>query len=167
MLEAIADTITLEQARAALERLEAVKSQRAAENKFASFKAYKKQMEFFAAGKTHRERLLMAANRFGKTECGAAEMSYHLTGQYPPDWPGKRFDKPVRAWARRYVRDDARRCAGQADRAAIQRVRVGPGHGPQVLHCRHRARAGHPSRDRHRERQARQRRNVGATVQVV
>jgi phage terminase large subunit-like protein len=93
------DTLTPDKARAALEKLEAVKSQRAAENKFASFKAYKKQMEFFAAGKTHRERLLMAANRFGKTECGAAEMSYHLTGQYPPDWPGKRFDKPVRAWA--------------------------------------------------------------------
>jgi hypothetical protein len=41
----------------------------------------------------------MAANRFGKTECGADEMSYHLSGQYPLDWPGKRFDKPVRAWA--------------------------------------------------------------------
>ena len=70
-----------------------------AENKLANFTAYKKQRDFFAAGKKHRERLLMAANRFGKTECGAAEMSYHLTGQYPPDWPGKRFDKPVRAWA--------------------------------------------------------------------
>ena len=41
----------------------------------------------------------MAANRVGKTECGAAELAYHLTGKYPPDWPGKRFDKPVRAWA--------------------------------------------------------------------
>jgi hypothetical protein len=87
-----------EKARAALARLEAIKAQRAAENKLASFVAYKKQREFFAAGKKHRERLLMAANRFGKTECGAAEMSYHLTGQYPADWPGKRFDKPVRAW---------------------------------------------------------------------
>ena len=93
------DTLTPDKARAALEKLEAVKAQRAAENKLATFKAYKKQREFFAAGKEHRERLLMAANRFGKTECGAAEMSYHLTGLYPPDWPGKRFDKPVRAWA--------------------------------------------------------------------
>ena len=124
------DTLTPDKARAALEKLEAVKAQRAAENKLATFKAYEKQREFFAAGKEHRERLLMAANRFGKTECGAAEMSYHLTGQYPPDWPGKRFDKPVRAWARRYVRDDARRCAGQADRPPIYRSRVGPGHGP-------------------------------------
>ncbi|MGA8958336.1 MAG: terminase family protein [Pseudolabrys sp.] len=88
-----------EKAKAALARLEAIKAQRLVENKLANFTAYKKQREFFAAGKKHRERLLMAANRFGKTECGAAEMSYHLTGLYPADWPGKRFDKPVRAWA--------------------------------------------------------------------
>lgn len=41
----------------------------------------------------------MAANRVGKTFCGAAEMAMHLTGQYPPWWAGKRFGKPVRAWA--------------------------------------------------------------------
>lgn len=41
----------------------------------------------------------MASNRFGKTQCGAAEMAIHLTGRYPDWWQGKRFDKPVRAWA--------------------------------------------------------------------
>ena len=41
----------------------------------------------------------MAANRFGKTECGAAELAMHLTGRYPNWWRGKRFNKPVRAWA--------------------------------------------------------------------
>jgi phage terminase large subunit-like protein len=41
----------------------------------------------------------MAANRFGKTQCGAAEMAMHLTGRYPEWWVGKRFDKPIRAWA--------------------------------------------------------------------
>jgi phage terminase large subunit-like protein len=87
------------QLQAALAGLKAEKSKRQSENKLAAFKAYKKQREFFSAGKTHRERLLMAANRFGKTECGAAEMAFHLTGLYPKDWPGKRFDKPVRAWA--------------------------------------------------------------------
>src|ERR1700730_12647051 len=60
---------------------------------------YPKQADFHAAGATHRERLIMAANRFGKTECGAAEMAMHLTGLYPAWWVGKRFDKPVRAWA--------------------------------------------------------------------
>lgn len=51
------------------------------------------------AGAEYRERLFMAANRCGKTEAGAAEMACHLTGFYPPGWNGKRFDKPVRAWA--------------------------------------------------------------------
>jgi phage terminase large subunit-like protein len=41
----------------------------------------------------------MAGNRVGKTQCGAAELAMHLTGLYAPWWQGKRFDKPVRAWA--------------------------------------------------------------------
>ena len=32
---------------------------------------YPKHMEFFRAGTSHRERLLLAANRVGKTEAGA------------------------------------------------------------------------------------------------
>jgi phage terminase large subunit-like protein len=61
---------------------------------------YSKHTEFFAAGANHRERLMMAANRVGKTEgVGGYEMALHLTGQYPSWWVGRRFDKPVRAWA--------------------------------------------------------------------
>lgn len=56
-------------------------------------------MEFHRAGATARERLLMASNRFGKSECGGAEAAFHLTGEYPDWWEGKRFDKPVRTWA--------------------------------------------------------------------
>jgi len=41
----------------------------------------------------------MAANRVGKTFCGATEMALHLTGQYPDWWPGRRFDGPIEAWA--------------------------------------------------------------------
>ena len=40
----------------------------------------------------------MAGNQQGKTETGAAELAYHLTGEYPDDWMGRRFDHPVRAW---------------------------------------------------------------------
>ena len=47
----------------------------------------------------HRERLFMCANRFGKTTGGAAELAFHLLGDYPEWWCGKRFEKPVRAWA--------------------------------------------------------------------
>ena len=61
---------------------------------------YTKHMEFFEAGKQHRERLMLAANRVGKTEgVGGYEMSLHLTGQYPKWWKGRKFDKPVKAWA--------------------------------------------------------------------
>ena len=75
------ETLPPEKIEAAIARLEAVKHQRHAENKLTSFRAYRKQLEFFAAGKQHRERLLMAANRFGKTECGRGgnDLSPHRT----------------------------------------------------------------------------------------
>lgn len=58
---------------------------------------YPKQMEFFAAGKEHRERCMIAGNRTGKTEgTGAYEAVCHLTGKYPDWWPGRKFDDPVR-----------------------------------------------------------------------
>lgn len=61
---------------------------------------YKKHMEFFEAGKQYRERAFMAANRVGKTEsAGGYELTLHLTGLYPDWWPGRQFDKPIRAWA--------------------------------------------------------------------
>lgn len=60
---------------------------------------YLKQMEFFAAGALYKERLLMAANRVGKTDAGAYEMTCHLTGVYPFWWAGRTFDTAVEAWA--------------------------------------------------------------------
>lgn len=72
---------------------------RASRNRLTSYQPYAKQREFHKAGATARERLLLAANRFGKTMCGAAEAAMHLTGRYPAWWDGKRFDKPVRMWA--------------------------------------------------------------------
>lgn len=61
---------------------------------------YPKHMQFFKAGSAFNERLIMAANRVGKTEgVGGCEMSYHLTGLYPEWWEGKRFDRPIDAWA--------------------------------------------------------------------
>ncbi len=62
------------------------------------FEPYEKQKQFFELGATKRERLLMAGNQLGKTEAGAAEATYHLTGEYPADWKGRRFTKPVRGW---------------------------------------------------------------------
>lgn len=61
---------------------------------------YVKHNQFFEAGAKHRERLMLAANRVGKTEgVGGFEVALHLTGLYPEWWKGKRFSKPISAWA--------------------------------------------------------------------
>lgn len=82
-----------------LEKLLAVKARRTAENRISLYAPYPKQKLFHALGKTKRERLLRAGNQLGKTFAGAAEMAYHLTGEYPDWWEGRRWDLPIRAWA--------------------------------------------------------------------
>lgn len=68
-------------------------------NRLDFYEPYEKQKEFHAAGLTHTERLFRAGNQLGKTISGAAEMAYHLTGLYPEWWKGRRWSKPINAWA--------------------------------------------------------------------
>ena len=56
------------------------------------------QLDFHNAGKKNQERLLLAANRPGKTYSAANEVAFHLTGLYPGWWDGKVFDHPVLTW---------------------------------------------------------------------
>lgn len=60
---------------------------------------YEKQKEFFKLGRQKAMRMLNAGNRLGKSEAGAMEMAYHLTGKYPEWWEGRRWDRPITAWA--------------------------------------------------------------------
>ncbi len=61
---------------------------------------YTKHLEFFRAGAKYKERCALAANRVGKTfGIGGYETTLHLTGLYPDWWQGRRFDKPISAWA--------------------------------------------------------------------
>lgn len=61
---------------------------------------YRPHVEFFKAGAVCRERAIIAANRIGKSEgVGGYETALHLTGEYPHWWVGKRFNRPVSAWA--------------------------------------------------------------------
>lgn len=60
---------------------------------------YPRHLEFFKAGAQYRERCFMAGNRVGKTVSGAYELTAHLTGLYPDWWEGRRFTRPIRAWA--------------------------------------------------------------------
>jgi phage terminase large subunit-like protein len=107
-----------------LEELERRKSRRKLQTYFPDNgplrrELYIKHQEFFAAGAGHRERLMLAANRVGKTEgVGGYELTLHLTGQYPPWWIGRRFDKPIKAWAAAK--------SGKTGRDIVQEKLMGP-----------------------------------------
>jgi phage terminase large subunit-like protein len=64
------------------------------------YKPYEKQIAFHnAVGRGSQEpahqKMLMAANQFGKTLCGAMEVAIHATGLYPDWWKGKRYRSAV------------------------------------------------------------------------
>src|SRR6476469_4840869 len=88
------DSLPPDKVEAAISRLEAMKAQRAAENKLAHYRPYPKQVAFHGAGARCRERLLITANQSGKSLAGAMECAMHATGHYPDWWKG-RFDKPT------------------------------------------------------------------------
>jgi phage terminase large subunit-like protein len=98
-------------------RLLAEQQRRLVENKLAHYKPYPRQIDFHNAGATHRERLLCAGNQLGKTTAGGLELAMHATGRYPDWWQGKRFDRPITAWA----------CGttGETTRDTVQRILVG------------------------------------------
>lgn len=99
-------------------KYEAMKATALAETKLTRYAPYAKQMAFHAAGLTHRERLLMAANQVGKTIAGGAEVAFHVTGQYPDWWPGRRFERPTRWWCASVTSD--------ATRDNVQAKLIGP-----------------------------------------
>ncbi len=68
-------------------------------NRIDSYDPYPYQQKFHETGKEASQRLLMAANRIGKSYCGSAELSYHLTGLYPDWWKGRVYHQPIIAWA--------------------------------------------------------------------
>jgi len=70
---------------------------RKATNRMAHYEPYEYQLKFH--NDKSSQRLLMAGNRVGKSFCGAMEMAYHVTGRYPTWWEGRRFNRPIRAWA--------------------------------------------------------------------
>jgi phage terminase large subunit-like protein len=59
---------------------------------------YTKHVIFMDGGRDYPERLFLAANRIGKTECAAYETTCHMTGQYPHWWTGRRFEQPGEWW---------------------------------------------------------------------
>ena len=91
-LEEVAEL--LEQENQALEHLTMMQL----ENTAKDFEPYPFQLKFIEAGKEYRARNLMAANQIGKTRGTAYEVYCHLTGDYPDNWTGFKFDRPITAW---------------------------------------------------------------------
>lgn len=72
---------------------------RVAQRKFYRYKPYPWQQEYHNASSEHSERLLVAANRVGKTYSAAFEAAAHMTGDYPDWWEGRRFNSGTTGWA--------------------------------------------------------------------
>lgn len=79
---------------------------------------YQWQADFHNAGANYPERLLIAANRVGKTRTAAAEIAIHLTGEYPKWWEGRRFSTPVNFWTGSE--------SNEASRDVVQLALLGP-----------------------------------------
>ena len=69
---------------------------------------YRRHLECFHAGALFRERCVFGGNRVGKSTMGAYEVALHLTGEYPDWWGGRRFDRPITAWACSVTREQTR-----------------------------------------------------------
>lgn len=64
-------------------------------NQLRYFRPFEHQKTFFTTGTDRRG--ILAANRIGKTVSTCFETAYHLTGDYPEWWQGRRYDKPITA----------------------------------------------------------------------
>lgn len=68
-------------------------------NKILYFEPEAKQLAFYKLGGDGvLERAILAGNRTGKSEGAAYEFALHMTGDYPDDWQGVKFDHPIKAW---------------------------------------------------------------------
>lgn len=79
-----------------LEALKTVRHDNLGRKVYESF--YGWQRRFNKATADYSSCMLMAANQVGKSQTGCSIDSYHLTGEYPEDWEGHKFDFPPMLW---------------------------------------------------------------------
>lgn len=82
--------------------------------KLKDFKPYDYQQKFYAASADYHQLFLCAGNRVGKTYGVAHVIAYHLTGDYPEWWTGRRFDHPILVWAVGITTDSTRKIMQKA-----------------------------------------------------
>lgn len=71
-------------------------------------KLYGWQRKFNLATSIHHVCMLMAANQVGKSRTGCLIDAFHLTGDYPEDWEGHKFQGPITAWLLGYSGEKTR-----------------------------------------------------------
>lgn len=71
-------------------------------------KMYEWQRKFNLATAVHHVCMLMAANQVGKSRTGCLIDAFHLTGDYPEDWEGHRFEGPTVCWLLGYSGEKTR-----------------------------------------------------------
>lgn len=69
---------------------------------------YDWQLDFVKATRDYYEVCLCAANQIGKTFTGTYIDAVHLTGEYPEDWPGHKFDRQIQMWGLGYSMEKCR-----------------------------------------------------------
>lgn len=69
---------------------------------------YDWQRRLNAATKDHIACMLMAANQVGKSITGCSIDSFHLTGEYPDNWEGHKFESPPMCWLLGYSGEKTR-----------------------------------------------------------
>lgn len=66
------------------------------------------QYDFCKSTKDYHESCLCAANQIGKTRVGTTIDAFHLTGKYPDDYPGHRFQNAPLCWSLGYSMEKTR-----------------------------------------------------------
>jgi len=69
---------------------------------------YHWQAKFCKNTNDYFESCLCAANQIGKTRVGTTMDAYHLTGEYPEDYPGYKFDFAPKCWCLGYSMEKTR-----------------------------------------------------------
>lgn len=69
---------------------------------------YDWQSKFCENTNNYYESCLCAANQIGKTRVGTTIDAYHLTGEYPEDYPGYKFDHAPLVWCLGYSMEKTR-----------------------------------------------------------
>lgn len=81
-------------------------AEQVARRKLYSYNPYPWQIEFHHA--KERQRMLMAANRVGKTLSAGAEVAMHATGLYPDWWEGRVFEHSTLGWVGSITNESSR-----------------------------------------------------------